>query len=144
MQEASKWDLFDGFGINKRAPKGPPKGASDNDLDYAIDCSAVEPLYPDCEKRNTCAIYPASETPIMNGAQLPAGIRETGFISLSESGRPVWTLELVEHMIANITGGGDMSPGDYPGAQADLMMALEHVAVRGKHVFVAGSMPPGS
>ena len=52
------------------------------DEDYDIDCSTVESEFIDCTKFDSCAVYAASDTPIMNAAQLPGhGIRESGLIS---------------------------------------------------------------
>jgi len=45
----------------------------------------------------------------------------------SESGRPIWTPQLLTLMLEKLKAGRDMSPEDYPKAHDDIIMAAENV-----------------
>lgn len=94
--------------------------------------------------------HPASEcdsylvgdgAPIVPG-QLSAGLAEAKIFRVRSDGRPLWTTEVLNHLLGMIQADKDISPIHYPGSHAALDRALRRVGVKDQRVLVIGSISP--
>ena len=115
---------------------------SDNYEKYGFGQPANAEL--DCNlARSNCTIRPSA----VQDKNYPKGmplLGEQGSLMTRQDGVKVWSTALIDWMIGR-ANTGDVSPVDYPGAQADIVMALRGLdgeGVRGQRVLVAGSIAP--
>jgi len=78
--------------------------------------------------------------------QLPQSLFKAKLLYQNEQGRPLWTPQVLDHLLAELAQGHDISVPDYEGSQSSVQRALRVVTATAghtpRHMLIFGSISP--